>query len=99
MSDRSHSIMFPSTSQRPDSARARYRNISRRTTAPALSTLPWLQVTPSKRYRCLRRQGVEFLRVPDEYYEMLPAQVGRIDEPLDAIKELGILVDRDDEGC
>lgn len=48
--------------------------------------------------RILRDRGVEFLRVPDAYYEALPERVGNIKEPLDAIHELGILVDRDDEG-
>ena len=43
-------------------------------------------------------QGVEFLRVPAAYYEELTARVGPIDEPLDRLQELGILVDRDDEG-
>jgi len=46
----------------------------------------------------LRRQGVEFLRVPNTYYEDLLARVGSIDEPIDALCDLGILVDRDDEG-
>lgn len=46
----------------------------------------------------LRARGVGFLRVPDTYYDMLPERVGKIDEDLDAIRELGILVDRDDEG-
>lgn len=46
----------------------------------------------------LRRRGIEFLRVPDAYYDQLPERVGEIKEPLDAIRELGILVDRDDEG-
>ena len=46
----------------------------------------------------LRRQGVEFLRVPGAYYDELPARVGSIDEPAAALRELGILVDRDDEG-
>lgn len=48
--------------------------------------------------RKLRDNGIEFLRVPDTYYEMLPARVGKIDEDYDAIRDLGILVDRDDEG-
>lgn len=51
-----------------------------------------------KTVRELRDRGVEFLRVPDAYYEMLPNRIGKIKEPLDAIRELGILVDRDDEG-
>ena len=46
----------------------------------------------------LRRQGVEFLRVPNTYYDDLIERIGPIDEPIDALKELGILVDRDDEG-
>ncbi|HUA84438.1 MAG TPA: 4-hydroxyphenylpyruvate dioxygenase, partial [Bryobacteraceae bacterium] len=46
----------------------------------------------------LREQGVEFLRVPSTYYRDLTARVGQIDEPLDQLEELGVLVDRDDEG-
>jgi len=46
----------------------------------------------------LRSRGIEFLRVPDEYYALLPERVGKINEPLEKIRELGILVDRDDEG-
>ena len=46
----------------------------------------------------LVNRGIEFLRVPDVYYEVLPDRVGDIKESLDAIKALGILVDRDDEG-
>ena len=46
----------------------------------------------------LRRQGVEFLHVPGAYYRELTARVGKIDEPIDKLEELGILVDRDDEG-
>jgi 4-hydroxyphenylpyruvate dioxygenase len=46
----------------------------------------------------LRAAGIEFLRVPDTYYEMLPQRVGEIREPMEAIRDLGILVDRDDEG-
>jgi 4-hydroxyphenylpyruvate dioxygenase len=46
----------------------------------------------------LRRQGVEFLRVPSAYYQDLLSRTGPIDEPAAALQELGILVDRDDEG-
>jgi 4-hydroxyphenylpyruvate dioxygenase len=46
----------------------------------------------------LRRRGMEFLRVPDIYYEVLPDRVGKIKEDLKDIHDLGILVDRDDEG-
>jgi len=46
----------------------------------------------------LRAQGLEFLTIPASYYDELLGRVGRIDEPLDRLAELGILVDRDDEG-
>ena len=46
----------------------------------------------------LRNRGVEFLRVPNSYYDDLLERVGHIDEDLEPLKELGILVDRDDEG-
>jgi 4-hydroxyphenylpyruvate dioxygenase len=46
----------------------------------------------------LRRQGVDFLRVPSTYYDDLVSRVGPIDEPVSELQELGILVDRDDEG-
>jgi len=48
----------------------------------------------------LRDNGIEFLRVPDSYYETLPKRLEGIDvkEDLEKIKELGILVDYDDEG-
>lgn len=46
----------------------------------------------------LRSRGVEFLKVPTTYYDELPQRVGLIDEDLEPLKELGVLVDRDDEG-
>ncbi|MDQ6706673.1 MAG: VOC family protein, partial [Acidobacteriota bacterium] len=46
----------------------------------------------------LRAQGIEFLRVPATYYRDLIARTGRIDEPVEELEQLGILVDRDDEG-
>lgn len=46
----------------------------------------------------LRDRGVEFLRIPATYYEHILDRVGTIDEELEPLKELGILIDRDDEG-
>lgn len=46
----------------------------------------------------LRNRGVEFLRVPNTYYDDLLDRVGTIDEDIAPLRELGILVDRDDEG-
>ena len=46
----------------------------------------------------MRNRGVEFLRVPDSYYDQLTDRVGEIEEDVDVLKDLGILVDRDDKG-
>ncbi|MFS4468518.1 4-hydroxyphenylpyruvate dioxygenase [Maribacter sp. 2210JD10-5] len=48
--------------------------------------------------RDLKSRGVEFLKVPDTYYDVVLDRVGKIDEDITPLKELGILVDRDDEG-
>ncbi len=46
----------------------------------------------------LQKRGIEFLRVPSNYYEELEKRVGKIDEDISTLGKLGILVDRDDEG-
>ncbi len=46
----------------------------------------------------LQQNGVEFLKVPNSYYDTVLDRVGTIDEDLKPLRELGILIDRDDEG-
>jgi 4-hydroxyphenylpyruvate dioxygenase len=46
----------------------------------------------------LRKRGIEFLYVPDAYYDTLKDRVGIIDEDIQQLKALNILVDRDEEG-
>lgn len=47
----------------------------------------------------LKKRGVEFLSAPpNAYYEMIPERVGTINEDLKKLQELGILIDRDEEG-
>ncbi len=46
----------------------------------------------------LRNKGMQFLTVPKAYYAALPDRVGTIDEDIATLADLGILVDRDDEG-
>jgi 4-hydroxyphenylpyruvate dioxygenase len=46
----------------------------------------------------MRRRGIEFLEVPAAYYDDLLDRVGKIDEDLQPLKDLNILVDRDEEG-
>jgi 4-hydroxyphenylpyruvate dioxygenase len=46
----------------------------------------------------LQARGLEFLKAPSAYYDDLQKRVGKIDEPLDELADLGILVDRDPDG-
>lgn len=46
----------------------------------------------------LRRRGVDFLYVPDNYYEDVLDRVGHIEEDLQELKKLNILIDRDEDG-
>ena len=46
----------------------------------------------------LQSRGVEFLSIPDSYYKTVLDRVGKIDEDLAPLQQLGILIDRDDEG-
>ncbi|KRP10476.1 MAG: 4-hydroxyphenylpyruvate dioxygenase, partial [Sphingobacteriales bacterium BACL12 MAG-120813-bin55] len=46
----------------------------------------------------LRKRGIEFLYVPETYYEDVLDRVGNIEEDLEVLKKLNILIDRDEEG-
>ncbi|MEI7735532.1 MAG: 4-hydroxyphenylpyruvate dioxygenase [Ferruginibacter sp.] len=46
----------------------------------------------------LQRRGIEFLSIPASYYETVLDRVGKIDEDLQPLQDLGILIDRDNEG-
>jgi 4-hydroxyphenylpyruvate dioxygenase len=46
----------------------------------------------------LRANGIDFLYVPDTYYETVQERVGKIDEDMEALKKLNILIDRDEDG-
>jgi 4-hydroxyphenylpyruvate dioxygenase len=46
----------------------------------------------------LKERGIEFLTVPMSYYEEVLNRVGKIDEDIKQLANLGILIDRDDEG-
>ena len=48
--------------------------------------------------RALKQRGIEFLNVPDAYYDTVTERTGHIDEDLALLKEYGILIDRDEEG-
>lgn len=65
---------------------------------PGVQHLAILTEDIVKTVTTLRKNGVEFLNTPASYYDMLSERVGKIDEEIDQLRELSILVDRDDEG-
>ena len=46
----------------------------------------------------MKERGIEFLTIPETYYDTVLNRVGKIDEEILTLKKHGILVDRDDEG-
>ena len=51
-----------------------------------------------KTVKKLKSNGVEFLPTPKSYYDLLSERIGAIDEEISTLKELGILVDKDESG-
>lgn len=99
MSDGGHNIKFPinepAESKKGKSQIQEYIDFYRSAGAQHIALLCRdIRSTVAK----LQDNGVEFLTVPDTYYDELPSRVGEIDEDIDELKQLGILVDRDDEG-
>jgi 4-hydroxyphenylpyruvate dioxygenase len=99
MSDGQHNIKFPinepAESKKGKSQIQEYIDFYRSAGAQHLALLCRdIRSTVAK----LMENGVEFLTVPDTYYDELPERVGCIDEDVESLKKLGILVDRDEEG-
>ena len=99
MSDGGHNIKFPinepAESKKGKSQIQEYIDFYRSAGAQHIALLcKDIRSTVAK----LAESGVEFLTVPDTYYDELPSRVGEIDEDIESLKKLGILVDRDEEG-
>ena len=99
MSDGQHNIKFPinepAESKKGKSQIQEYIDFYRSAGAQHIALLCRdIRSTVAK----LQDNGVEFLTVPDTYYDELPSRVGEIDEDIDSLRKLGILVDRDEEG-
>jgi 4-hydroxyphenylpyruvate dioxygenase len=98
MSDDSHAIKFPINEPAPSRRKSQIDEYLQFYRGPGVQHIALQTVDIGRTVSQLRDRGVEFLRVPTSYYDMLPSRVGDIDEALDTIQALGILVDRDQEG-
>jgi 4-hydroxyphenylpyruvate dioxygenase len=98
MSDDSQSVKFPINEPAEGRRKSQIQEYLDYNCGPgvqhiALQTRDILQTVST-----LRANGVDFLEVPDTYYDVLPERVGEIREDLDAIRKMRILVDRDQDG-
>lgn len=98
MANHSRSIKFPINEPAPGKRKSQIEEYNDFYQSPGVQHIALLTTDIISTIRQLRSNGVEFLEVPTAYYEMLTERVGRIDEDLDALRELRILVDRDEEG-
>ena len=98
MSDNSYAIKFPLNEPAPGKRKSQIDEYLDFYGGPGVQHVALLTQDIEHTVAALRANGVEFLNVPDSYYDMLPQRVGEIEEALDMIRSLRILVDRDEEG-
>jgi 4-hydroxyphenylpyruvate dioxygenase len=98
MSDDSYSVKFPINEPAAGLRKSQIAEYLEAYQGPGVQHVA-LQVTDVlATVHKLQQNGVEFLRVPDSYYDLLKERIGEFDEPLAEIKRLGILVDKDQDG-
>jgi 4-hydroxyphenylpyruvate dioxygenase len=98
MSDNSYAIKFPINEPAQGKRKSQIQEYLDFHGGPGVQHVALLTGDIVSTIRALRAGGVEFLSVPDSYYDALPSRVGEIDEAIQTIRDLRILVDRDEEG-
>lgn len=98
MSDDSHLVKFPINEPAPGRKRSQIDEYLEAYGGPGVQHIAMLCGDEVAAVGKLQKNGLEFLKVPDSYYDVLGDRVGRIDESIGAIRSLGVLVDRDQEG-
>lgn len=98
MADQSHNIKFPINEPAPGRRKSQIQEYLDFYQGPGVQHIALLCKDIISTVTKLRDNGVEFLYVPETYYENILDRVGPIEEPLEELKKLGILIDRDDEG-
>jgi len=98
MSDDSHSVKFPINEPATARNKSQIQEYIEAYGGPGAQHLALQCKDVLYTVRKLQRNGVDFLRVPNSYYDALPARVGPVEEPISELRSLGVLVDRDEEG-
>ncbi len=98
MQDRTGKIKFPINEPAQGKRKSQIEEYLEYNNGPGIQHLACATDNIIETVSKLRTSGVEFLQVPKTYYENLKERVGKIEEPIDKLAELGILVDRDEDG-
>ncbi|MBW4574177.1 MAG: 4-hydroxyphenylpyruvate dioxygenase [Aphanothece sp. CMT-3BRIN-NPC111] len=98
MQDSTGSVKFPINEPAPGKRKSQIEEYLKYNYGPGVQHIACATDNIIETVSKLRAAGVEFLRIPQSYYENLEEWVGKIDQPIDKLAELGILVDRDEEG-
>ena len=98
MQDGSGKIKFPINEPAPGRRKSQIEEYLDYNHGPGVQHLALTTSDIVATVKSLRENGIEFLEVPETYYEDLEARVGTIEESVEDLKELGILVDRDEDG-
>ncbi len=98
MSDNSYSIKFPINEPAQGKKKSQIEEYLDFYGGPGVQHIAMRTNDAVDTVNRLKNNGMEFLTVPDAYYDELPSRVGEIDENIDSVRTLGLLVDRDDEG-
>ncbi|HEY3381945.1 MAG TPA: 4-hydroxyphenylpyruvate dioxygenase [Vicinamibacterales bacterium] len=98
MSDESQSIKFPINEPAPGRKKSQIDEYLEYYRGPGVQHIAFQVRDICDTVGRLRDNGVEFLRVPESYYVSLPERVGGIAESMDQLRQLAILVDRDQDG-
>jgi 4-hydroxyphenylpyruvate dioxygenase len=98
MANDSRSIKFPINEPAPGRRKSQIEEYLDCYYGPGVQHIALLTNDIISTIRKLRENGVDFLEVPDTYYDDLTARVGVIDEEIEKLREMRILVDSDDQG-
>jgi len=98
MSDDSYSVKFPINEPAPARRKSQIDEYLEAYGGPGVQHVALQVKDVLYTVDRLQQNGVEFLRVPDSYYDLLSDRIGEPEEPMEEIKRLGILVDKDQEG-
>jgi len=98
MSDQNHAIKFPINEPAEGLKKSQIEEYLDYYNGAGVQHMAMLTHDIVSTVEALRENGIEFLTVPNSYYDELKARVGDVDESIEQLRSLGILVDRDEDG-